>query len=355
MMVPAVLDPRDFPIVKLDHESAPVLTVVIDTEEEFNWGAPHCPRNISVTHIKELHRHDKVLERYNIVPTYVIDFPVASAAAGYEPLRDLLRSRRCEIGSHLHPWVNPPFEEAITPRNSFPGNLPAALEFAKLERLTQTVAERFDVRPTVYRAGRYGIGPHTARSLERLGYETDTSVVPRTSFRQGEGPDFTRWGPEARELSPAILEIPVTAEWVGALAPCEARIRGALSGRLARAARLTGALARLRLLERIRLTPEGLTGADLRRLVTALHRRGHRHFNLIYHSPSIVPGHTPYVRDRAELQAFLSTLCGFLDFFFGELHGTTEPIGVLSRRLRRRRPAGLGAAAAPALAAQQGV
>ena len=66
-----------------------------------------------------------MFDRLGLVPTYVIDYPVATqperlrAAAG-----DLGTSGRCTIGAHLHPWVNPPFNEAVTAANSFTCNLP---------------------------------------------------------------------------------------------------------------------------------------------------------------------------------------------------------------------------------------
>ena len=60
-------------------------------------------------------------------------------------------------------------------------------------------------------------------------------------------------------------------------------------------------LARLGLLERIPLTPEGV-GVDeaIRAIDIALDDR----LPLLvfsFHSPSLEPGHTPYVRDRADL------------------------------------------------------
>jgi hypothetical protein len=42
--------------------------------------------------------------------------------------------------------------------------------------LTDTLEAAFGTRPTVYRAGRYGVGPNTAELLQELGYEIDVSV-----------------------------------------------------------------------------------------------------------------------------------------------------------------------------------
>ena len=79
--------------------------------------------------------------------------------------------------------------------------------------------------------------------------------------------------------------------------------------------------SRSRLLERLRLTPEGYTLAEMMRLTRALLRRGQRTFVLSFHSPSIEPGHTPYVRDAADLEAFLDRLRRYLIRFRDQLHG----------------------------------
>src|SRR3546814_6885075 len=109
------------------------------------------------------------------------------------PYPPLFRSA-CRNGTHLHPWVNPPFQEVVNATNSYPGNLPPELEHAKLAALTEAIAGAFGARPVVYKAGRYGVGPATAGILEALGYRIDVSVVPFTDFSDDGGPDFSAAG-----------------------------------------------------------------------------------------------------------------------------------------------------------------
>src|SRR5579863_3484068 len=118
---------------------APRLLVVVDTEEEFDWSRPLSRAETRVDHIRHQDRTQRIFERYGIVPTYVVDYPVASQESGFRPLREWRRDGKCRIGAHLHPWVNPPFEEELSPHNSYPGNLSPALEKAKLARLTETI------------------------------------------------------------------------------------------------------------------------------------------------------------------------------------------------------------------------
>jgi hypothetical protein len=50
-------------------------------------------------------------------------------------------------------------------------------------------------------------------------------------------------------------------------------------------------------------------------------RKGHRVFNFTYHSPSLVPGNTPYVKNEVDLHVFLGRIEQYLEFFAGEVSG----------------------------------
>ena len=58
-------------------------------------------------------------------------------------------------------------------------------------KLTDAITDNFGIRPIVYKAGRYGVDPNTTATLNALGYEIDTSVVPLTDMSLDQGPDFT--------------------------------------------------------------------------------------------------------------------------------------------------------------------
>jgi hypothetical protein len=301
----------------------PRLLVVVDTEEEFDWSKPHSRSEIGVDHMRYQYRAQVILERYGVRPTYVVDYAVASQEAGYRPLREWLADGRCGIGAHLHPWVNPPFDEELSVRNSYPGNLPVELEKAKLLRLTEMIEASFGRRPVVYRAGRYGIGPATGAILDQLGYEIDSSVVPLTSFAHDGGPDFTAFDVDPFWLGPSahVLEVPLSVAWHGRLKHHGAAIQPWMTSEIAIRLHFPGVFARLGLFERIRLTPEGTCFLELKRLADAMLAAGRRLFVFSYHSPSVVPGNTPYVRDEAELQRFLALIDQFCDYFFVSCRG----------------------------------
>jgi hypothetical protein len=42
-----------------------------------------------------------------------------------------------------------------------------------------------------------------------------------------------------------------------------------------------------------------------------------------FHSPSLMPGGTPYVRDAAGVERFLGSCRRYFEFFFGEMNGVS--------------------------------
>ena len=300
-------------------DGPPLLQVVVDTEEEFDWDRPFDRGNVSVTAIGAQPIAQALFAQYRLRPTYVVDYPVATTPSSIAVLKGFLDAGQCQVGAHLHPWVNPPYEEDVNEANSYPGNLPASLESAKLSALTGAIESAFSIRPTIYKAGRYGIGANTAGILRTLGYRIDLSVVPHTNFSRQFGPDFRGWPDQAYWLGPALLEIPLSRGFSGIAAAAGPGLFDWAESDWLRAMRLGGLLARSRLLERVTLTPEGVEFAAMRRLVHAMLRRGHRLFTLTYHSPSLAPGHTPYVRTDRDLSVFLDRIKRVLELFFAEL------------------------------------
>lgn len=311
-------------LVLFPERETPQLVVIVDAEEEFQWG-DYSRSATSVENIRHQHLAHRIYERYGVAPTYVVDYPVASQPNGFGPLRDLLQDGYCQIGAQLHPWVTPPFEEEVGARTSFACNLHKELEFAKLRNLTAAVQDNFGVRPLVYRAGRYGFGSNTSAALAALGYRVDCSVLPYIDLRPRHGPDFQQvggtpfWLDEARTL----LELPCTVGLVGLLGRLNVapQLYSLASSLIGTRLRLTAILARSRLLDRIPLTPEGTSIDEAKRMTRWLLDRGLRVFNISYHSSSLVPGHTPYVRTVADRDALLGWIDEYLGFFFGEIGG----------------------------------
>lgn len=229
---------------------------------------------------------------------YLVDYPVAADARAAELLGEIVNDGRSEIGAQLHPWVTPPFDEAMVPANSYPGNLPRALEAAKLDQLTNAIAAAFGRPPRIYRAGRYGIGPNTRALLAERGYRVDSSIRARYDYRAEGGPDFRAIG--SRAFRGELLSIPLTTVFTG-----RARSGAAwLYDLLGRVPKGRGVAARLGVMRRIALTPEEMPLVDALEAIRVALGEGSRLLTFSFHSPSLAPGHTPYVRDEADLRRF---------------------------------------------------
>jgi hypothetical protein len=311
----------------------PCLTVVVDTEEEFDWDGPFDPGNVAVTNVGEQHRAQAVFRRHGVVPTYVVDYPVAANPLAAASLRRFVDKGECEIGAHLHPWVTPPNACRVPSHLAYPGNLPPGVEHDKLAALTECIAGAFGTRPIIYKAGRYGLGAATPGNLRALGYRIDVSLVPFTDFSADGGPDFSAITDRPVHLADGVLGLPLSVGFAGLLA----RWGGTLYPMLARGAghalHLPGAAARLGLLERLRLSPEGHSTAEMAKQIRTGLRAGMRSFMLTYHSSSLLPGATPYVRNAEERDALLDRLDQIISIFLRDIGGRAVTVAELAGRL----------------------
>jgi hypothetical protein len=285
-------------------------TVFVDVEEEFDWRAPLDRRNRATTAMKAFpEAHLRFAER-GVGLTCMVDHPIATDPASVAILSRVVEDGRSEIGTQLHAWVNPPFEAEAISRSSYAGNLPRALEAAKLETLTTAITTAFGVAPRAYRAGRYGIGSNSFELLAGLGYRIDSSVRPGYDYSADGGPNFTLVDSGAYRTG-GITELPLTTVFTG----YARRGGGGLYRALGRIPKGRGAFARARLLSRIALTPEDMPIESALEAVAVAVGEGLRLLNLSFHSPSLVPGHTPYVRDAIDLKRFHAWWTTMLDEF----------------------------------------
>jgi hypothetical protein len=305
-------------------DARPKLFIVVDTEEEFDWGAPFARENVSVTAIQEAGRLQRVVAPYRLKPTYVTDYPVASTPTSAATLAEFASQGSCRIGAHLHPWVTPPFDEPLVPEMSFGCNLGLEIERSKITHLKDAIVRYMGVEPRVFKAGRYGFGETTADILEALHFTVDASVVPHMDFTNEAGPSFEGYTPRPSRFGKArpMLELPCTTGFVGAARSMGESLHKAASADWLKPTRAVGIMARAGVLNKVMLSPEGNTLEEMKALTRALHADGLRTFAMTFHSPSLKPGCTRYVRTESERDAFLSTIDRYCDFFFSDLGGT---------------------------------
>jgi hypothetical protein len=328
--------PRPLLCPALLPDQSPKLLVMVDTEEEFDWSQDFDRRHTGVRHLEDLPRLQALFEAAHIIPTYLVDYPVAASRAGADYFGALAAAGQIDVGMQLHPWVTPPHEEAVNPMNSYGCNLPADLEVRKLQALHDVIVAHMGVAPTVFKAGRYGVAHDTLDHVRALGILVDTSAMPAHDLSEDGGPDFSgattrmQWfeTPHGR-----ILEIPTTGGFVGALHHHGPALLRLIRTNAARRMRVGGVLSRFNLFSRIRLSPEGYSLQDMQQLTLALHARGDRVFSLSLHSPSAGIGYTPYVRTEADRAQLFATIRDYVAWFRQTLGGETSTPSALYQKL----------------------
>lgn len=296
--------------------------ITIETEED-QWGeykATHFPAE----NIDRLPILQDLFDRFGAVPTYFVNWPVVTNKKASQILLDIMNRGRCEIGTHCHPWNTPPVEEKTDNHNSMICNLPYELIEKKLETLHEAIVDRFKVRPICFRAGRWGFGPKVAKVIHKLGYRVDTSLTPFFDWTEAGGPDFSDastfsyWfdtdDPLHEKADGSLLEVPLTIGFLQRnFELCRSVRKKLLNGPFSRY-RILGILDKFRILNQRWLSPEFSSGSDMIILSKNFIRSGHCFLNMQFHSTSLLPGKTPFVRNQKQLENFLRNNEMFLQY-----------------------------------------
>jgi len=298
------------------------LVVTIDTEED-NWG-DFSATNYSSENIQALTTIQQMFDEYNTKPTYLVTYQVACDSKAVSILKELLHTNRCEIGAHCHPWNTPPFEEERNPRNSMLCNLPVELQYKKIATLHDKITEQFGIEAISFRAGRWGYDQEVAKNLLKIGYRVDTSVLSYTNWSERDGPDYSRVSGKPywfssnnvfqEDRAGQLLEVPATVGFVQNNAELAAVIHKIISCKAFKKAKFGRFMQRLNLLNRVALSPEESTTDEMIMLTNQLRKEKHNVINLFFHSPSLKPGLSPFVKTEKAHRMFIENIRDYLTF-----------------------------------------
>jgi hypothetical protein len=298
------------------------LIVAVDTEED-NWGSLSLTR-YTCANIERIPAVQGLFDHFDVIPTYLVTYPVATDEQAASILKAIVDTKRCEVGAQCHPWNTPPLNEENTPANSMLCNLPAAAQYAKMKCLHEAIRARFGVEPISFKSGRFGYSPTVARNLHRLGYKIDNSITPYMDWTRDQGPDFTRFSPRPFRFSSDdafhecasgdLVEVPSTIGFLQHDFVRSNYIFDALTRGPIRKLRLAGVLHWFRLLNKAWLSPELSNSDTMIRLARAMMRNGYDVLTLVFHSPSLKAGLTPFTRTEADERRLFRHLREFLVF-----------------------------------------
>ena len=305
------------------------LVVTVDTEEEGLWSGEYASQ-ATTKNIDSVPRFQSLCDQFAIRPTYLLTSPVVESPDAARTLRSIQDDGRCEIGAHLHPWNSSPIvPDSSYPYDSYFCNLPLDIQRAKLEQLTDRIECNFGRRPISFRAGRYGINLSGIEILRAFGYRVDSSVLPRADYRNEGGPDFRSatccpYYPSKEDFlvgggENSLLEIPVTAGFTHRYFELANRLRQQAMCSPLRHFRAVGVLDRTGIATQVKLSPEQASLKQMKQLAQAVVKRGVPVLVLMFHSSSLLPGCSPYVKTQEGLDRFLNRLEEFFVFACEEL------------------------------------
>jgi len=302
----------------------PHLMIVMDVEEEFDWRRPQPGVAWDFKALEGMKTFQSAMTNLGMPVCLLVDYLVATIPEAAEAFRGWVETGEVEIGSQLHCWITPPHVETDPALTSFQCNLNADLEREKIATITETIESQIGSRPEVFRAGRYGFGPATAQILKDMGYKVDISIMPNSSYRfEGGGPDATRVPdfPFWLDVERTLLEIPVTRGVIGGWKNGFYRHPWRVfDSPLSRSLMLPAVLARLGILERITLSPEGQSYEDMVRLVKDQLHWNKSVFCISFHSSSLTPGGSPFVQSDQDVAELIDRTARLVEYLT-QTHG----------------------------------
>lgn len=298
--------------------------ITIDTEED-EWGK-FATNNSSVENIKYIPALQKIFKKYGAIPTYFLTYPVISNVDSRDILRKIYENGECEIGVHCHPWNTPPLTADITPYKTMLCNLPTELIREKLEILTFEIKKYFGSKSVIsFRAGRWGFSSVVAECLVDLGFKVDSSITPFVDWTGEYGPNFSNAPYFPYKFSPRfpilpndkgeLVEIPPTIGFLQKISfKTLLNIRSFILKSGLYHFHLIGVLDKLKLMSLRWLSPENTSKKDIISLAKSFINHGVNVLNMTFHSTSLMPGKTPFVKTDKDKKKFLERIEVFLKF-----------------------------------------
>lgn len=236
------------------------------------------------------------------IPTYLLTVEVMEDEQSVEALRGL--QGEYEYGTHLHAaFIEPEkkfYDYAGIDSPDFQCNYAPEIEFEKLKNLSELFESRFGYRPVSFRAGRYGAGPSTISSLEKLGYTLDTSVTPHMRWSEPKGDIDFRGAPE-QPYFPAHNSITT---------PLDNGTRGILE---------VPVTVKRRLLRSPRWFRPWMSSTQDMQNIVEYHLRKYADqrivvLNMMFHSMEVIPMASPYPQTESEVDRFITDMTSCLDW-----------------------------------------
>ncbi len=295
--------------------------ISIDTEEEWDWSGPFPQRNFSIRNTQRIDGFQSFCKSRGLRPTYFVDYAVADDAEASEVLGSIAANQQGEIGAHLHPWANPPYFGETGEFESHVVNLPIEHTRAKLDALLEVLVKKVGAMPNAFRTGRWGVNGEILELLRQRRIGIDSSMYPcfRNDFFDCERtplepywPDFSE--PQSMGAQRDVLEMPVTVGFNRRNQRVGLALYKTIANPTLEPLRLVGAFWQSRVLRKLYLSPEVMTGEDMRPLVDIVLKNGLPMLHMFLHSSSLIDHSQGMLSQEAAFETITYNIGVLLDY-----------------------------------------
>jgi hypothetical protein len=305
------------------------LVVSIDTEcdKSLTWHTRHPLEFASV-----YQGIPKILmplfDSFGIKPTFLLSPEVMQDGYSCTVLSGI---KNCELGTHLHgEFIEPQANWNNSVTDTAQVTYRPEIEFQKLKNITHLFEQKFSRKPRSFRAGRFGIGPHTLKFLVELGYRVDSSVTPFWTHEFDKDHTNNFWGAPLFPYHPSrqdirkpgkleVLEVPVTVanpfflnwpRWILGLMNNRSIIYKRILPRLG-----------FNIPNTTWLRPQRSSTEEMIHIAHMVIQHAPRNkpavLNMMYHSVEVIPNASPYASNKDEVELIVKSQRAFFGWLFG--------------------------------------
>jgi len=298
------------------------LIITIDVEEKGEiWNSEYSHKYPNINYLNRINKIQSLFNKYDVKPTYLLNFPVLKDKKVVEIFKDIEVRGECELGTHIHVWNTPPFEEENSVENTFLCNLNKKLIKKKLISIFNKFNNQIRHNPFSHKSGRYGLGSEELKILREIGYKVDTSVLPFKKFIKGSDfRDFPTnpYFPSMKNIKKKghqkdILEIPITSRFTRKNEKKWQKLYNFIKYNIPNF-HIIGVMEKLNICRKITLNPESFDFKNMRKISDSLIKRKEPVLHMMFHSSNIVVGGTPYVKNKKMYKEFFENLERILNY-----------------------------------------
>ena len=276
--------------------------ITVDTEGDNLWHratTPYGLREITTLNANYITRFQKICQKYNFTPTYLVDYEMACSETFVELSREWLLDNVCEIGMHMHSWNTPPI---VSLPFSYKGHNPYAGEYShkymyeKINYLTEFIYNTFGVVPKSHRGGRWYIDSWYIKQLIKLGYVIDCSITPGINWgscigNSEGGPDYSKYPMKSfyMDKEKNFLQVPPTIIKDSLKKRCNELIKRPYDFRKI-------------INKRLWLRPNGKNVDDMLNIIKAIKKKPIDYLEFMIHSSELMPGGSPTFIDDKDIE-----------------------------------------------------